>query len=239
MISKRFPCILENDYISWYDMIEDPDSLFSDILQQVDEYCVRGEWKIQNFGVTREPKRSIIIEDHNSPIREADSWSKSDLNVKPHDSYDWSHFPVIYDLGEEIYNSLGIYEEITEDLSERLIYQTPFDYCLVNIYDDGKDGIGWHADREAGPTDIMSVSLGSSRRFGMRGIGMKNNGGRCPMKDVDGYRYGVNDSGTIMMMLESGHVVHMKKGCQQQYKHTICKTKESGVRINLTYRKYI
>ena len=46
--------------------------------------------------------------------------------------------------------------------------KTTFDYCLIHIYRDGHDNIGWHNDKEAMSSDknemmdsvIASVSLG-------------------------------------------------------------------------------
>ena len=46
-----------------------------------------------------------------------------------------------------------------------------FNAVLLNLYRDGRDGMGWHADDEAelGPNPVIaSVSLGAVRRFCLR-----------------------------------------------------------------------
>ncbi len=131
------------------------------------------------------------------------------------------------------------------------------DFVLVHIYRDRHDYIGFHKDREAMDSEIMSVSLGASRRFQFR-----------PNKEKKGYSH--------EYLLKSGDVVYMhgprdnKKSCQYNFKHTLPKMtakdlkkhiEENGmkfkgrftfknldkfiennnispVRINLTFRQY-
>jgi alkylated DNA repair dioxygenase AlkB len=89
----------------------------------------------------------------------------------------------------------------------------------VNLYRDGTDGVGWHADDE--PENgvepvIASVSLGATRRFDLRH----------------------RESGiTIKTELEHGSVVVMSGLSQHCWVHQIAKTKTLvGPRINLTFR---
>ncbi len=212
------------DYWVWTNMLKP--ELFDVLLKLLDSKCKRGEWKLYNK-IFREPKRSIIIEDHSSGRLVSDEWTDKSLNVKPHDSYDWSSVPIIKDIGLRIYKELK-----TDEL---------FDYCLVNIYDSGSDGINWHTDGEAGKTGIMSVSLGCTRDFGFRPIDKKNNGGRAKKRVLDNGRTIFETEWMTRMSLESGDVVYMKYGCQKVLKHTLCRTKSKKVntiRINLTYRKH-
>lgn len=94
-----------------------------------------------------------------------------------------------------------------------------FNAVLVNLYRDGSDGVGWHADDEpengAEPV-IASVSLGATRRFDLRH----------------------RESGTtVKAELEHGSVVVMSGLSQQCWVHQIAKTKTPvGPRINLTFR---
>lgn len=112
-------------------------------------------------------------------------------------------------------------------LCERKL-KTKFNACLVNLYRDGNDYIGWHSDKEAISklklsTHVASVSLGATRIFRFREI-----------PDTSGWKYEFN--------LGSGDLVHMYENeqginCQKVYKHTV--PKESTVksqRINLTFR---
>lgn len=94
-----------------------------------------------------------------------------------------------------------------------------FNAVLVNLYRDGNDAVGWHADDEpengTEPT-IASVSLGATRRFDFRH----------------------RESGTtVSANLEHGSVVVMSGLSQACWVHRIARTKVPvGRRINLTFR---
>lgn len=97
-----------------------------------------------------------------------------------------------------------------------------FNSVLVNLYRDGNDGVGWHADneRELGlrPT-IASLSLGASRRF------LLKQRQRTP---------GLN---TLALQLAHGDLLIMSGPTQQHWIHSIPKTRRPvGARINLTFR---
>lgn len=94
-----------------------------------------------------------------------------------------------------------------------------FNAVLVNLYRDGGDGVGWHADDEPEnglePT-IASVSLGASRRFDLRHRGSGT---------------------TVSATLEHGSIVVMSGLSQDCWEHRIARTKSAvGPRINLTFR---
>lgn len=95
--------------------------------------------------------------------------------------------------------------------------------CLVNLYRDGKDSVGWHCDDEdiLDPlSPIYSVSLGATRRFSIR---------------VKGQR-----SAAMNLDLRHGDVVCMPAGFQDEYEHCVRKTKKTvGPRINLTLRRVV
>lgn len=83
-------------------------------------------------------------------------------------------------------------------------------------YRDEKDGISWHSDDESYINQnkpIASISLGQTRRFGIR------------EKD--------NHKNKLVYNLKSGDLLIMPPG----YQHTIFKeTKDTKPRINLTFR---
>ncbi len=94
-----------------------------------------------------------------------------------------------------------------------------FNSVLVNLYRDGNDGVGWHADNEAvngrEPT-IASVSLGATRRFDLRHRESKE---------------------TVKVDLHSGSLLVMSGLSQHCWVHQVAKTKQVvGPRINLTFR---
>lgn len=119
-------------------------------------------------------------------------------------TYDWSKCDMVHNI----------------KLKLETIFKTNYDYCLCHIYRNGKDVIGWHNDKEALETDVVSVSFGASRRFLLRKIDQTS--GKC---DGD-------------YVLNHGDVVRMLVGCQKTHKHSVpAQAAVKEPRINLTFRK--
>lgn len=94
-----------------------------------------------------------------------------------------------------------------------------FNSVLVNLYRDGQDGVGWHADNEpelgVNPV-IASLSLGVTRTFSLK----PKIGGK-----------------TISLDLNHGDLIVMSAATQSNWLHSVPKTATSvGARINLTFR---
>ena len=102
------------------------------------------------------------------------------------------------------------------------IAQTDFNSCLLNLYHDGSDGMGWHSDNEKEldkQSPIASLSLGATRKFAFRHKKEKT---------------------TISIFLENGSALMMHPPTQQFWHHALLKTKVAvAPRINLTFRKII
>lgn len=101
-----------------------------------------------------------------------------------------------------------------------------FNSVLANLYRDGKDKVGWHADDEpelGSQPIIASISLGAERDFRIR------------RKD----RSPIKHSATAMnIRLPAGSLLIMDAGVQASWEH--CVPVRSGItqaRINLTFRK--
>ena len=97
-----------------------------------------------------------------------------------------------------------------------------FNFVVGNRYRTGKDSIGWHSDNfpQIGKRPaIASLSLGSARKFKLRH----------------------KDSGeTVDYQLESGSLLIMLPGCQEEWVHTVPKTaRPVGERINWTFRPHV
>jgi alkylated DNA repair dioxygenase AlkB len=95
-----------------------------------------------------------------------------------------------------------------------------FTSVLLNLYRDGKDGVGWHRDneREYGNNPIGSVSFGETRPFQIR---------HKFRKELE----------KITIPLDHGSFLIMAGPIQQFWEHQIPKTaKEIKPRINLTFR---
>ena len=95
-----------------------------------------------------------------------------------------------------------------------------FTSCLLNLYRDGQDSNGWHADneKELGENPIIaSISFGAERFFLMK------------------HRH--DKSQKLKIKLENGSLLLMKGETQHHWLHQIPKTKKMvGERINLTFR---
>lgn len=98
--------------------------------------------------------------------------------------------------------------------------KSSFNSVLVNLYRNGQDCNGWHADNEPelGPSPVIaSVSLGATRRFRLRQIN--------------------NKTQTLSLDLLQGSLLIMEAGIQENWQHQLAKTaKPVGARVNLTYR---
>ncbi|MEK7293237.1 MAG: alpha-ketoglutarate-dependent dioxygenase AlkB [Actinomycetota bacterium] len=97
-----------------------------------------------------------------------------------------------------------------------------FNAVLLNLYRDGNDGVGWHADNEASngrePT-IASLSFGASRRFDFRHRETKT---------------------TIHVQLDPGSLLVMSGLSQHCWVHQVPRTmRVREPRINLTFRRVV
>ena len=97
-----------------------------------------------------------------------------------------------------------------------------FNSCLLNYYQDGIQGMGWHADneKELGNNPIIaSVSLGAVRTF------------RCKHR---------MSNHTIDIVLEPGSLLIMKGSMQHNWVHSLPISRRiKDARINCTFRTII
>jgi alkylated DNA repair dioxygenase AlkB len=97
-----------------------------------------------------------------------------------------------------------------------------FNSVLLNLYRDGRDGMGWHADDEpelGRDPVIASVSLGATRGFRLRHRRRRD---------------------TVPIDLEHGSLLLMKGPTQHHWVHALPKTARTvGERINLTFRHVV
>lgn len=95
-----------------------------------------------------------------------------------------------------------------------------FNSVLCNLYRDGSDSMGFHADaeRELGPEPVIaSVSLGATRRFQLR--------------------HRRDSSDRMDIELHDGSLLIMRGATQQHYRHAVPKQRAvTEPRINLTFR---
>src|ERR671935_1518337 len=97
-----------------------------------------------------------------------------------------------------------------------------FNSCLLNLYHDGNEGMGWHSDDEKSiekNSSIASLSLGAERKFSFKHKQTKQ---------------------TISLVLGHGSLLVMKDATQTNWLHSLPKSeKVTGPRINLTFRTMI
>jgi alkylated DNA repair dioxygenase AlkB len=94
-----------------------------------------------------------------------------------------------------------------------------YNSCLLNLYQDGDEGMSWHSDSEKELEKdgaIASISFGAERRFQFK---HKNTGQ------------------LVEVLLETGSLLVMRGTCQTFWMHALPKTKKvTRPRVNLTFR---
>ncbi len=94
-----------------------------------------------------------------------------------------------------------------------------FNSCLLNLYHNGEEGMGWHSDAEKELKKngaIASISLGAQRKFLFRHKQTKE---------------------MVEVQLENGSLLLMKDETQTHWLHRLPTTKKVfTARINLTFR---
>ncbi len=114
-----------------------------------------------------------------------------------------------------------VIEQIRAKLEARL--QSKFEVCFLNMYLNGTDFLGWHADDspEMDPDrPIVTVSLGAEREIWF-----------CPQSDT---------SAQTHILLPHGSAFVMRPGLQATHFHRIPKaSRPCGPRISLTFRGYV
>lgn len=97
-----------------------------------------------------------------------------------------------------------------------------YNACLLNLYHNGDESMGWHSDdeKEIIPnSSIASISLGAARKFSFKNKVSKE---------------------TLSVLLENGSLLEMKGALQKNWLHALPKaSKINTPRINLTFRQMI
>jgi alkylated DNA repair dioxygenase AlkB len=97
-----------------------------------------------------------------------------------------------------------------------------FNSCLLNLYHNGDEGMGWHSDDEESlgkNNTIASLSLGAERKFLFKHKQTKQ---------------------IISFILEHGSLLIMKDATQRNWLHSLPKSKNIvQPRINLTFRTIV
>lgn len=129
---------------------------------------------------------------------------------------------VAYTYSGETYTATGWTSELLALRKKVEIVTThSFNSVLANLYRDGGDSMGWHADRERELGEapvIASVSLGAYRKFMLK-------------------HRKRNEIPRVELWLKPGSLLLMEPPTQTHWRHALPKTKlPVGPRLNLTFR---
>jgi len=112
---------------------------------------------------------------------------------------------------------LLVIKELLESLTK-----SKYNACLLNLYHNGDESMGWHSDDEKEiitESSIASLSLGAERKFSFKHKATKER---------------------ISVLLENGSLLEMKGAIQKNWWHALPKSKKIiAPRINLTFRQMI
>ncbi len=127
---------------------------------------------------------------------------------------------VSYKYSGSVYVALPWTPTLLEIKKKIEAVQGVYNYCLLNLYRNGSDSMGWHADDEPEMGDIIgSLSLGATRKFRIRHNTTRE---------------------TMIFEPGNGTLIIMARTTQKFWQHEVPKTKKQvGERINLTFRKVI
>ncbi|MES2543723.1 MAG: alpha-ketoglutarate-dependent dioxygenase AlkB [Bacteroidota bacterium] len=192
--TDRITYDLPDATISYYPSFftnEEANSIYKELMEKT-------EWqqdKITLFGKTHlQPRLTALYANNCKP------YSYSNITMRPHG------FTLLL-------------EKIKAKIET--VCEEDFTTVLLNLYRNGKDSNGWHADNEKelgnNPT-IASVSFGAERSFHLKHNTIKE--------------------ARLKLVLEHGSLLIMEGKTQHFWKHQIPKTaKPINPRINLTFRK--
>jgi alkylated DNA repair dioxygenase AlkB len=188
-----------------------------------------GELRVKEFSI---PDAELSLWEHFFNREEADKFYKELLATTPWKQeeitvYDKTHLTprmtVWYGKPRDSSHPIRPFTPTLQLIKEKVEATAGirFTSVLVNLYRDGKDGVGWHRDRdrELGPRPVVaSISFGETRPFEIR---------HKFRKDLEKIRIPLNHGSFLLM-----------GGTMQHYwEHQVPKTaKKINPRINLTFR---
>ncbi len=128
--------------------------------------------------------------------------------------------PFAYTYSKSTKNALPWTNELLQlkQKAEALTAAT-YNSCLLNLYHNGDEGMGWHSDDEkelVKDAAIASISLGAERKFLFKHKQTQQQ---------------------VAIILQSGSLLLMKASTQAHWLHSLPKSKKiTTPRINLTFR---
>src|ERR671935_1968731 len=127
----------------------------------------------------------------------------------------------LYTYSNTTKEALAWTKELSElkQIVEEELAGIKFNSCLLNLYHNGNEGMGWHSDDEkplGKNNTIASLSFGAERKFSFKHKQTKQ---------------------IVSLVLEHGSLLIMKGDTQWNWLHSLPKSKNiTQPRINLTFR---
>ena len=192
-----------NDDVPWsvHRKLIDP-KYFSLLLPQLRKFCVAYHTTV--WGKSHPSNRISCIF-----TKTTEDNDNSDVSNTPQDKYYKGVIPSYDIVNKDSPKELQmVWMQLEEEFKES------FDYMLVHIYRDHKDYLGWHNDKEALNTPVVSVSLGADRKFRFRVSG-ENKG--------YSHEYSMGGGDVLHMHAPDPQSINdvLRKGCQQAYQHYV------------------
>lgn len=132
-------------------------------------------------------------------------------NGVEYEETDYDDIPsTLYFIGDKARTFLNLHFGIDMDINN----------CLVNIYSNGKQKMGYHSDdveQLVDGTGVLIVSIGSARILAFRKKG--------EIETADEF------------VLTNGSIFYMDAKCQEEYEHAILASTDDTPRISLTFRQ--
>lgn len=197
----------------------------SQLLSTEGEPLLLNDAKIRYYESFFTPKETATIFDQ---LLEETLWQQDPITVFGK-TYPQPRLTALYAINTKPYSYSGISmkPKIMTPLLQKIkhkiasISEAEFTTVLLNLYRDGKDSNGWHADneKELGKNPIIaSLSFGENRFFHLK--------------------HRRNKEDRLKVLLKSGSLLLMEGNTQEHWLHQIAKTaRPIGPRINLTFRK--
>ncbi|NER12274.1 alpha-ketoglutarate-dependent dioxygenase AlkB [Leptobacterium flavescens] len=173
------------------------------------------------------PEESLRLFD---TLLDQTEWRQDDIKLFGK-TYPQPRLTALYGNNAKTYTYSGITMHplpFTEELLKikkkvEAVSKKDFTTCLLNLYRDGQDSNGWHADNEPelGKNPVIaSVSFGAQRWFHLK--------------------HRTDKALKTKLLLENGSLLLMKGETQHHWLHQVPKTKKQiGARINLTFRTIV
>jgi len=167
---------------------------------------------------------------HFNSLLKSTKWQEDDITIFGK-TYKQPRLTALYSISDTSYSysSITMHSEVfpKEILAIKkhveVLAQYKFNTVLLNLYRNGNDSNGWHADneKELGKHPIIaSITFGEERPFHFKHRTLKDE--RHKIK------------------LEHGSLLIMKGAMQEHWLHQIAKTKKDiGKRINITFRNLV